>query len=242
MDRWVAGAHRLVAVIIVAGTTVALAQSYRSLVDWSLAHQIPRQWAWSWPLMVDSFLVVGELRLFIAAARGASIRVRVWAWCVTLGGLAISVAGNVGHLQHAAPAGRGTAAVPPLAAAVALGVGLGLVKAHAAGHVNRPGTPKRRLRRAGGALVSWARAAAARLHTPPERDDVPPLPLPPPLPATGPADLPSPDAVLLAVLAAEAAEGTLRMSRRAVHERHAVTEWKAQQLLNQLAAASNGHH
>lgn len=242
MDRWVAGAQRLVAVIIVAGTTVALAQSYRGLVDWSLAHQVPRAWAWSWPLMVDSFLVVGELRLFIAANRGAPRHVRVWAWCVTIGGLAISVAGNVGHLQHAAPAGRATAAVPPLAAAVALGMGLGLVKAAAAAPVNHRAAPNRRLRRLMATLVSWARGLWPWPHRPPERDNVQPPPPPDP-PGGDPVNphLPGPDAVLLAVLAAEQAEGILRMSRRAIHERHGITEWQATQLLKRLPAASNGH-
>lgn len=242
MDRWVAGAQRLVAVVIVAATTVALAQSYRGLVDWALAHQVPPPWAQAWPLMVDSFLIVGELRLFIAAARGASWWVRVWTWTVTLGGLAISVGGNVGHLGHADAASRATAAVPPLAAAVALGIGLGLVKASAAAAVNHRAAPNRRLRRVVAALVSWARGLWPWPHRPPERDAAPPPPLPDP-PGGDPLNphLPGPDAVLLTVLAAEQAEGILRMSRRAIHERHGITEWQATQLLKRLPAASNGH-
>jgi hypothetical protein len=48
---------------------------------------------------------------------------------VTLGGLAVSVAGNVGHVGWTASmADKATAAVPPLAAAAALAVGLGVLK------------------------------------------------------------------------------------------------------------------
>jgi sugar phosphate permease len=43
-------------------------------------------------------------------------------------GLAVSVAGNVGHLAVADWASRATAAVPPLAAAAALAVGLAVLK------------------------------------------------------------------------------------------------------------------
>jgi hypothetical protein len=51
-------------------------------------------------------------------------RTRVLPWAVTLLGLAVSVAGNVGHVGWAAPvADKATAAVPPLAAAAALAVG-----------------------------------------------------------------------------------------------------------------------
>jgi hypothetical protein len=52
----------------------------------------------------------------------------VFPWLVTLGGLAVSVAANVGHVASADLATRATAAVPPLAAASALAVGLGILK------------------------------------------------------------------------------------------------------------------
>ena len=47
---------------------------------------------------------------------------------MTLAGLAVSVAGNVGHVTGHSAADRLTAAVPPLAAAAALAVGLGVLK------------------------------------------------------------------------------------------------------------------
>jgi hypothetical protein len=80
------------------------------------------------PLQVDVFIAVGELALFVALADRWAPRSRAAAWAVTLAGLAVSVAGNVGHVaSHSLPS-RVTAAVPPLAAASALAVGLGVLK------------------------------------------------------------------------------------------------------------------
>jgi hypothetical protein len=81
-----------------------------------------------WPLQVDTFIAVGELALFVALADRWKIRSRAAAWLVTLVGLAASVAGNVGHIAGHDTASRFTASVPPLAAAAALAVGLGVLK------------------------------------------------------------------------------------------------------------------
>jgi hypothetical protein len=53
---------------------------------------------------------------------------------VTALGLAVSVAGNVGHVIGTDLASRATVAVPPLAAAAALAVGLGVLKRVVAAH------------------------------------------------------------------------------------------------------------
>jgi hypothetical protein len=79
-------------------------------------------------LQVDTFIAVGELALFVALADGWSVRSRAAAWTVTLLGLAASVAGNVDHVAGHDLASRATAAVPPMAAAAALAVGLGVLK------------------------------------------------------------------------------------------------------------------
>jgi hypothetical protein len=52
----------------------------------------------------------------------------VGAWLVTLTGLGVSVVGNVGHVHSHLLSDRATAAVPPIAAAAALAVGLGVLK------------------------------------------------------------------------------------------------------------------
>jgi hypothetical protein len=68
----------------------------------------------AWPLQVDAFIAVGELALFVALADSWSVRSRTAAWTVTVLGLAVSVAGNVGHLGSPDVASHLTAAAPPL--------------------------------------------------------------------------------------------------------------------------------
>jgi hypothetical protein len=123
-----ASALAVIAVLIFAASAVSFAESYRGLAGWAREHRLPGIWAAAWPLQVDVFIAVGELSLFIALANRWPLRSRVAAWAVTIAGLAVSVAGNVGHVGSASLAARCTAAVPPLAAAAALAVGLGILK------------------------------------------------------------------------------------------------------------------
>ena len=117
-----------IAVLVAAASLVSFAESYRGLFDWAHEHGLPGIWAAVWPLQVDTFIAVGELALFVALADAWARRSRIAAWLVTVTGLAVSVAGNIGHVHGHALAGRVTAAVPPLAAAAALAVGLGVLK------------------------------------------------------------------------------------------------------------------
>ena len=116
-----------ISVLVAAASAASFAESYRGLYDWASEHGLSGPWAVIWPLQVDVFIAVGELALFVALADGWERRSRLGAWAVTLAGLAVSVAGNVGHIAaHTLPA-RATAAVPPLAAAAALAAGLGVL-------------------------------------------------------------------------------------------------------------------
>jgi Protein of unknown function (DUF2637) len=125
--RWVA--LRLVALLVLAAAVASFAQSYRGLFLWAVHHGETGFWAACWPLMVDSFIAVGEIALFVALVDAWDRRRRAVAWTVTAVGLVISVAGNVGHAPtHDLPT-RVTFAVPPLAAAGALFVGLVILKA-----------------------------------------------------------------------------------------------------------------
>ena len=87
----------------------------------------------SWPAEIDVFLAVGELALYVAYLDAWPTRQRIWPWATALTGLAVSVAGNVGHIQ-AIPghpvtlADRLTAATSPLTAFAGLSVGLLVVK------------------------------------------------------------------------------------------------------------------
>jgi len=117
-----------IAVLVAAASLVSFAESYRGLWLWADHHGLHGVWAVAWPLQIDTFIGVGELALFVALADSWPPRSRIAAWAVTVLGLAVSVAGNVGHVQAHALADRATAAVPPLAAAAALAVGLGVLK------------------------------------------------------------------------------------------------------------------
>jgi Protein of unknown function (DUF2637) len=117
-----------ITLLVAAASLTSFAESYRALLDWATRHGLHGGWALAWPLQVDTFIAVGELALFVALADQWTVRSRAAAWSVTLAGLAVSIAGNVGHVQSHDWASQATAAVPPLAAAAALAVGLGVLK------------------------------------------------------------------------------------------------------------------
>src|SRR5215813_8507475 len=118
----------VIAVLVAAASAAAFAESYRGLYDWAAGHGLAGAWAVIWPVQVDVFIAVGELALFVALVDRWAPRSRWAAWAVTGAGLAVSVAGNVGHVASHALADRVTAAVPPVAAAAALAVALGILK------------------------------------------------------------------------------------------------------------------
>jgi Protein of unknown function (DUF2637) len=118
----------VISCLVAASTLVAFGESYRALYLWAARHGVPGGWALVWPAMVDTFVCVGELALFVALADRWAPRSRAFAWSVTLSGLAVSVAANIGHVASHALTVRATAAVPPVAAAAALAVGLGVLK------------------------------------------------------------------------------------------------------------------
>src|SRR5216683_4293918 len=101
-----------IAFLVAAASLVSFAESYRGLYLWAAHHGLSGPWAVAWPLQVDVFIAVGELALFVALADQWPSRSRLAAWSVTLGGLAVSVAGNVGHVAGHSLASRATAAVP----------------------------------------------------------------------------------------------------------------------------------
>jgi hypothetical protein len=121
-----------IAAIAILASANALAHSYAGLYDWAVHHRLTGQ-AMSWPAEIDVFLAVGELALYVAYLDGWPARQRVWPWATALTGLAVSVAGNVGHIQPGPGqpvilADRLTAATSPLAAFAGLSVGLLVLK------------------------------------------------------------------------------------------------------------------
>lgn len=111
----------------------ALAHSYAGLYDWAVHHRLGGWQAMSWPAEIDVFLAVGELALYVAYLDGWPLRQQIWPWATALTGLAVSVAGNIGHIQ-AVPghpvimADRLTAATSPIAAFAGLAIGLLVLK------------------------------------------------------------------------------------------------------------------
>jgi hypothetical protein len=119
--------------IAILASVNALAHSYAGLYQWAVHHRLTGWQAKSWPGEIDVFLAVGELALYVAYLDDWSARWRIWPWATALIGLAVSVAGNIGHIQ-AGPgqpvilADRLTAATSPLAAFAGLSVGLLVLK------------------------------------------------------------------------------------------------------------------
>lgn len=127
-------ADRAVLWITCGATVAALALSYRNQVDFaSQRGKYPLWAALIFPLIIDSPVIVGELRLYAATVRHEGNRIKAWAWALTLLGLAISMAFGAAHVSLPVwfPAEQLAAAVAPLAAAASLGTGLGIVKLNA---------------------------------------------------------------------------------------------------------------
>ncbi|MGO9217281.1 MAG: hypothetical protein ACLP5E_05830, partial [Streptosporangiaceae bacterium] len=88
-----------IAVIAILASANALAHSYAGLYDWAVHHRLSGWQAKSWPGEIDVFLAVGELALYVAYLDAWPARQRIWPWATALTGLAVSVAGNIGHIQ-----------------------------------------------------------------------------------------------------------------------------------------------
>ncbi len=141
---------------LITGASVAsFTESYRALFIWAIHHGMAGFWAAIWPMQVDTFIGIGELTLFVAVLDRWSIRSRIPAWLITLTGLAVSVAANIGHVHGHAFTTRGTAAIPPLAAASALAIGLGVLKRIVASAPVKPASQRARSGKA--EMRQWAR-------------------------------------------------------------------------------------
>ena len=119
--------------IAILASANALAHSYAGLYDWAVHHRLAGWQAKSWPAEIDVCRAGGELALYVAYLDAWPARQRVWPWATALIGLAVSVAGNIGHIQPGPGqpvilADRLTAATSPLAAFAGLSVGLLVLK------------------------------------------------------------------------------------------------------------------
>lgn len=122
-----------IGLIAILASANALAHSYAGLYGWAVHHRLSGWQAKSWPAEIDVFLAVGELALYVAYLDGWPARQRIWPWITALTGLAVSIAGNIGHIQPVPGhpvilADRLTAATSPIAAFAGLTVGLLVIK------------------------------------------------------------------------------------------------------------------
>src|ERR1035441_2279017 len=148
--------------LVIVTAAASFTESYRALYEWASHHGVAGFWAAIWPLQIDTFIAVGEL--------------------------ALSIAGNVGHVAAGDLATRVTAAVPPVAAAVALAAGLGMLKRLAERQATITATVR---------VPETATAASPS----PERAAVPAAPVTPaPVPAELAAAAPALDPAELAAL------------------------------------------
>lgn len=126
-----AALHAIAAVAVLASLN-ALAHSYIGLYGWATTHGLTGWQAATWPAEIDVFLIIGELALYIAYLDLWPTRHKLWPWATAIVGLAISIAGNVGHVRLTAAgsveADRMTAATSPLAAFAGLAIALLVLK------------------------------------------------------------------------------------------------------------------
>jgi hypothetical protein len=208
--------------VITAASAASFAESYRGLYVWAHNHGLADFWAAAFPLQVDSFIGVGELVLFVATVDRWTWRQRGGAWAVALLGLAVSIAGNIGHVAAHDAQSRGTAAVPPVAAFAALWLGLAVLK--------------RVLARPSGSVP--AAAGTAALVVLPGPAELLPAGRPETAPVPVPADAES--AALIALRASIA--GGNPISQNKLMERFGLTRAAAQRVRRQALAEANGHH
>lgn len=117
----------LMITIVAVATGDGFAQSYSGLHEWALQHKLHGWKADSFPLLVDLFILVGELGLFLLALDGYRLRkgfipitdIMIPA-AVASAGWGISLWFNVEHIPNANLEDKVTAGVPPVAAMVGL--------------------------------------------------------------------------------------------------------------------------
>jgi hypothetical protein len=143
--RIVTGVAACMVVATAAATAVGFWLSYRGLHDFALRAGLTGAEAWAWPASVDLVIAAGEAGVTISALR----QHKDWAaWVYLAVGFAASVTGNVLHVD---PAGLfwtryAVAAVPPVAAMLALAALLRQAYRLATEPAPVPMAPKQRVR------------------------------------------------------------------------------------------------
>jgi hypothetical protein len=123
-------------------TGFGFAHSYAGLYAWGTQHLLTGWKADSFPLLIDMFILVGELGLFLLALDGYKMRKSVLAWSdmilpfsVASAGWSVSLWFNIGHVQDATTDDKITAGVPPVAAMIGLVILLRTVHRYTGRHL-----------------------------------------------------------------------------------------------------------
>lgn len=122
-------AHRasvaLMGVFVLIATGDGFAQSYAGLYHWATQHSLHGWKAQAFPLMVDLFILVGELGLFALALEGHKLTRRGLSWIdlglpfgIAAAGWTVSLLFNIGAVDGLAV--KATHAVPPIASMLGL--------------------------------------------------------------------------------------------------------------------------
>ncbi|HEX2316407.1 MAG TPA: DUF2637 domain-containing protein [Thermomonospora sp.] len=126
ITRW--GAVAFMATAVLTATAGGFAQSYAGLYHWALEHGLTGWKAESFPLLVDLFIIVGELGLFLLAIDAFVIhRKNMLSWLdfclpltIAMAGWTASLIFNVGHVGRSEFSYQATAAVPPIVSMLGL--------------------------------------------------------------------------------------------------------------------------
>lgn len=124
---------------VVIATAAGFAHSYAGLYDWGVAHKLTSWKADTFPLLVDMFILVGELGLFLIALDGLKVRKSLTSWMdilipsvVVAAGWGASLWFNIHHLRIATTDDQITFAIPPIAAMIGLMILLRTIHRYAA--------------------------------------------------------------------------------------------------------------
>lgn len=108
---------------------VSFTESYHGLYLWATGHKVTGLFGYAWPLMVDAFLLSGEIVLLTSAIGAWPRKTRLLGWTMSLGGLTASVLANAGQVgAHASISDHVTAAVPPVAAMASMVAAISIIK------------------------------------------------------------------------------------------------------------------
>jgi hypothetical protein len=125
VTRWTAVG--LMAAAVLTATGGGFAQSYAGLYEWAIEHGLTGWKASSFPLLVDLFIIVGELGLFLLALDAYAIKKSLLSWMdfmlpffIAMAGWTASLIFNVGHVLNKDFSYQATAAVPPIVSMLGL--------------------------------------------------------------------------------------------------------------------------